>query len=155
MAWETGVQSQVKSDQRLKKWYLMPSCLTLSITRYRSRVKWSHTGKGVPSPTPWCSSYWKGSVQVTLDYSQLGLMIILWYINIYDNILINLSSHLVWWLHKKETNELQSIIDPVSTLSSTRYICSITDSEYSFFFFFFQITDIANYIYINVREKWK
>ena len=24
-----------------------------------------------PSPTPWCSSYWKGSLQVTLDYGQL------------------------------------------------------------------------------------
>ena len=30
---ETRVQSQVKSYQRLKKWYLMSSCLTLSIIR--------------------------------------------------------------------------------------------------------------------------
>ena len=38
-----------------------------------SRVKWSNQGKGVaPSPTPQCSSYWKGSLRVTLDYgSQL------------------------------------------------------------------------------------
>ena len=36
---------------------------------YRSRVKWSNSGNGVaPSPTPWCSSYWKGSLWVTLDY---------------------------------------------------------------------------------------
>ena len=28
---ETGVQSQVKSYQRLKKWYLMLPCLALSI----------------------------------------------------------------------------------------------------------------------------
>ena len=50
------VQSQVESYQRLKKWYLMPPCLTLSIIRYGSRVKWSNPGKGVaPSPTPWCS----------------------------------------------------------------------------------------------------
>ena len=60
MAWETRVQSQDKSYQRLKKWYLMSSCLILSIIRYRSRVKWSNSGKGVaPSLTP--SSYWKGS----------------------------------------------------------------------------------------------
>ena len=53
---ETWVQSQVESYQRLKKWYLMPPCLTLSIVRYGSRVKWSNPGKGVaPSPTPWCS----------------------------------------------------------------------------------------------------
>ena len=28
-----------------------------------------YSGKGVaPSPTPWCSSYRKGSLRVTLDY---------------------------------------------------------------------------------------
>ena len=63
MARETWVQSQVESYQRLKKWYLMPPCLTLSIIRYRSRVEWSNPGKGVaPSPTPWCSSYRKSSL---------------------------------------------------------------------------------------------
>ena len=46
--------------------------LALSIIRYGSRVKWSNPGKGVaPSPTPWCSSYWKGSLRVTLDYGRL------------------------------------------------------------------------------------
>ena len=60
MARETWVQSQVESYQRLKKWYLMPPCLTLSIIRYGSRVKWSNPGKGVaPSPTPWCSKLLK------------------------------------------------------------------------------------------------
>ena len=44
----------------------MPPCLTLSIIRYISRVKWSNPGNGVaPSPTPWCSSYWKGSLRST------------------------------------------------------------------------------------------
>ena len=71
MAWETGIQSQVESYQRLNKWYLMPPCLTLSIIRYRSRVKWSNPGKGVaPSLTPWCSSYRKRSLRVTLDYDR-------------------------------------------------------------------------------------
>ena len=68
---KTWVQSQVESYQRLKKWYLMPPCLTLSIIRYGSWVKWSNPGKGVaPSPTPWCSSYRKGNLRVTLDYSR-------------------------------------------------------------------------------------
>ena len=31
MVQETGIQSLVESYQRLKKWYLMPSCLTLGI----------------------------------------------------------------------------------------------------------------------------
>ena len=44
------------------KWYLIPPCLTLSNTRYVSKVKWSNPGKGVaPSPTPRCSSYEKGA----------------------------------------------------------------------------------------------
>ena len=32
----------------LKKWYLIPPCLTLSNIRYISRVKWSNPGKGIP-----------------------------------------------------------------------------------------------------------
>ena len=47
---ETRVQSQVESYQRLKKWYLMSPCLTLSIIRYRSRVKWSNQGKELHPP---------------------------------------------------------------------------------------------------------
>ena len=79
MARETWVQSQVESYQRLKKWYLMPPCLTLSIIRYGSRVRVEQSREGVaPSPTYWCSSYRKGSLQVTLDYGrQLILHILL------------------------------------------------------------------------------
>ena len=84
MADETGVQSQVESYKRLKKWYLMPPCLTLSIIRYRSRVKWSHPGNGVgPSPTPCCVSYWKGSLQVTLNKGRQLYCYIYIYICIY------------------------------------------------------------------------
>ena len=68
---ETLVQSQVASYQRLKKWDLIPPCLTLNNIRYASRVKWSNPEKGVaPSPTPRCSSYWKGSLLVALDYGR-------------------------------------------------------------------------------------
>ena len=71
MVRETGVQSQVESYERLKKWYLIHPCLTLSNIRYVSRVKWSNPGKGVaPSPTPRCSNYWKGSLLVSLDYGR-------------------------------------------------------------------------------------
>ena len=44
---ETGVKSWVDSYQRFKKWYFMFLCLTLSITRKISRVKWSNQGNGV------------------------------------------------------------------------------------------------------------
>ena len=36
---ETRVQFPVELYQRLKKWYLIPPCLTLSSIRYISRVK--------------------------------------------------------------------------------------------------------------------
>ena len=67
MVQDTWVQSQIASYQRLLKWNLIPPCLTLSNIRYVSKVKWSNPGKGaVPSPTPRCSSYWKGSLLVAL-----------------------------------------------------------------------------------------
>ena len=51
-------KTRVESYQRLKKWYLMSPCITLSIIRYRSRVKWSNPGNRVaPSLIPQRSSY--------------------------------------------------------------------------------------------------
>ena len=58
---------------KTQKWYLIPPCLTLSIIRYVSRVKWSNPRKGVaPSPTPRCRKerYWKGSLRIALDNSR-------------------------------------------------------------------------------------
>ena len=70
IAQETKVQSQVVSYQRLKKWFLMLPCLTLSIIRQGSRVKWSNPGKGVASSaTSWCCSNRKGTLRVIVDYS--------------------------------------------------------------------------------------
>ena len=50
----------------------------LNTQHYKVRVKWCNPGKGVAlSPTPWCSSYRKGSLWITLDYGrQLNLYII-------------------------------------------------------------------------------
>ena len=76
---ETWVQSQVESYQRLKKWYLIPPCLTHSNIRYVSRVKLSNPGKGVaPSPTTRCSSYRKGSQHYLLLLILLQLCL-LWH----------------------------------------------------------------------------
>ena len=44
MTQKTRVQSLVESYQRLQKW---PPCLTFSIIRYGSSVKWSNPGKGI------------------------------------------------------------------------------------------------------------
>ena len=59
---------------KTQKWYLIFLFLRLSIIRYISRVKWvkwSNPGRGVvPSPASRCSSYWKGSLWVTVEYGR-------------------------------------------------------------------------------------
>ena len=54
---------------KTQKWYVIPSCLIITIIRHISRVKWSNLEKEEVflAMLP-CSSYWKGSLQVTLDY---------------------------------------------------------------------------------------
>ena len=45
----------------------------LNTQHYKVRIKGKveQSKEGVaPSPTPWCSSYWKGSPRVTLDYGR-------------------------------------------------------------------------------------
>ena len=78
---------------KTQKWYLTPPCLTLSLIRYESMIKWSNPRKGVVlSTTPSCSSYLKGSLLVTLDYSgQLYLL------NIH---LYRLSEKLITWFQE-------------------------------------------------------
>ena len=58
------------------KMVLDTSWLNTQHYKVLSRVKWSNPGKGVaPFPTPRCSSDWKGSLRVTLDYGcQLYLL---------------------------------------------------------------------------------
>ena len=74
MVRETWVRSQVASYQRLLKWYSISPWLTLSNIRCVSRVKWKNPRKGVaPSPTPGCSSYWKESLLVALDYDRQNI----------------------------------------------------------------------------------
>ena len=69
MVQETGVQSQVESYKRLKKMVLDAFLLNTQHYKVRIMSKRSNPGKGVaPSSTPQCSSYWKGSFQVALDY---------------------------------------------------------------------------------------
>ena len=65
---ETSVQSQAESNQTLKKKGSWCHLVWHSELYSMDRVKWSNPEKGLsPFPTPRCSSYWKGSLQVTLD----------------------------------------------------------------------------------------
>ena len=115
MVRENWVKSQVASYQRLKKWYLIPPCLTLSNIRYVSRVKWSNPGKRVaPSSPLYCSSYWKGSFTVALDYGcQLYLLL---YLNNWRNLIVLRSNVKQFYL----TNRSDSLVkmDQGDTLRS-------------------------------------
>ena len=75
--------------QRLKKYYLLPLCLTLSIIRFRSRVTWSNPWKGVAfSPTRWCTKLskrepsghprLKGENFTYFTYIRMGLFCFVW-----------------------------------------------------------------------------
>ena len=56
---------------KILKMVLDTSLLSTQQYKVLLRVKWSNPGKGVAlSPTPWCSSYWKGSLLVALNYGQ-------------------------------------------------------------------------------------
>ena len=70
MAWETGVQSQVKSYQRLKK-MVLDTCL-LNTQHYKvqikNKVEQSRERSKCPPLHLSNSSKWKESLQVTLDY---------------------------------------------------------------------------------------
>ena len=60
-----------------QKWYLLLSCLTLSIIRYRPRVKWSNSEKGVaPSSTPIEKGAF-GSLLIIVDYCYLTLVVLI------------------------------------------------------------------------------
>ena len=112
MARETWVQSQIESYQRLKKWNLTPPCLTLSNIRYGSRVKWSNPWKGVaPSPTPWCSSYRKGSLRAISYYSHQ-----LYFTYTYNSSITALSKFYRIWFATNSQSEI------VTTNTVTIYI---------------------------------
>ena len=143
----------------------MSPCLTLSIIRYGSRVKWSNPGKGIaPSPTPWCSSFRKGSLRVTLDYgSQLYfffLLMMIYFCNanvFYSFVKLSYTSGIVtfsYWNHEK----LASDICPLDEYKVVRH-------SYHFFFFFFSFSnclhsrrqvpiDLINYAWITKTKNY-
>ena len=61
---------------KTQKMVLDTTLLNTQHYKVRIKVKWNNPGKGVvPFPIPWCSSYRKGCLRVTLDYGhQLYLL---------------------------------------------------------------------------------
>ena len=96
MSWE-GFNPRSSHTKDSKKWYFLSPCLTLSIIRYVSRVKWSNPRKGVaPLSTPRCSSYWNGNLRVALDYGrQHYFLLICWsiFLSLYLINLFKINTH--------------------------------------------------------------
>ena len=127
--------------------------VTLSIIRYISRVKWRNSGKGVaPSPTLRCSSYWKRSFRVTLDYSrQLYLLYLLydWLFRLNHHIayiyyflrLMNFFFHIVGpygvvlcWYRKRFSFSKVSLSLPCPSLLMWDFACLSLDMPIQLFF---------------------
>ena len=71
MARETWVQSPGRVIPKTQKMVLDVSLLNTQHYKVRIKGKVEKPREGVaPSPTPWCSSYRKGSLRVTLDYGR-------------------------------------------------------------------------------------
>ena len=69
---------------KTQKMVLDASLLNTQHYKVRVKGKVEQSREGVaPSPTPWCSSYRKGSLRVTLDYSRQLYLLIYIYIYIY------------------------------------------------------------------------
>ena len=157
MAQETRVQSQLESYQRLKKWYLMPPCLTLSIIRLGWRVKWSHPGKGVTLfPIPWCSSYRKGSLQVTLNNFIYIYYHICWLIkNVLKNYLASLRSRVsfaslsngVLVLQWPLTTDISTNVNEVTIPSSPPKLVILTSTYHHQLFFKVTMFNNSTYWY--------
>ena len=68
--WRSGINPW-SSHTKDFKMVLYTSLLNTLQYKVVSRVRWSNPGKGVAlSPTPRCSSYWKGSLLVALNYGR-------------------------------------------------------------------------------------
>ena len=63
----SSIPRQVILKKKIKKRYLIPPWLTLSIIRYGSRVSGA-IQEVTSSPKLRCSRKWKGNLRVTLDY---------------------------------------------------------------------------------------
>ena len=107
---------------------MVPPCITLSDIRYVSREKWSNPGKGVaPSSTPRCRSYWKGRLQVALDYGRqlyfyytyIYIVIHRQTVSLYHNSLVCLDTRDALSWDRKPPNFKQDLLSNLSAILVT------------------------------------
>ena len=91
----------------------------LSTQHYNVRIKdkWSNPENGVaPYPTPRCSSYWKGSFQVTLDYGRQFYLLINYYHRQLGHFYHLITATDLNWLQRSTSHSLclESEVDTIS-----------------------------------------
>ena len=101
----------------------------LNTQHYRVRIKGKveQSREGVaPSPTPWCSSYRKGSLRVTLDYGQLTTHFIEW-------------THFMEWWESQTVRERERSITTHFTLCwwNSFLFCDSLPTESAYWFLFY------------------
>ena len=141
------------------KLYLIPPCLTLSNIRYAWRVKWSNTGKGVaPSPTPRCSSYWKESLLVALDYGrQLYFTIYIYiYMYIHKRVYVCVCVLIVWlWQYIQPIQRLGNCVH--CTFILTFVCCCLLRVFFAYIFcihVIFKPLYNFKYFYLILISEW-
>ena len=92
-----GPGNQGSIPGRVKDFKIVFDTSLFNTQQYVSRVKWSNPGKGeAPFPTPRCTSYWKWSLLVALNYGRQL------YLYMYkENLALNNLQWLIW--HKTKT----------------------------------------------------
>ena len=94
----------------------------LNTQHYKVRIKGKveqSRERVVPSPTPWCCSYRKGSLRVTLDYGRQLYLLIYIYIYYFIHKILQTKKAVMptkimfrWWLSSQASFQNQNIISP-------------------------------------------
>ena len=83
---------------KTQKMVLNESLLNTLYYKVWIKGKWSNPGKEVvSSSTPWCSSYWKGSLWVAFDYCQPTFLLRQKYINVCKKVPVSNGYHSRKW----------------------------------------------------------
>ena len=129
---------------KTQKMVLDASLLNTQHYKVRIKGKVGQSREGVaPSPTPWCSSYRKGSLQVTLDYGrQLYLFILARVCYVIDpTFLVPFFSPSLPLFKWQEFKFSRSAMEYLSLFIYSLFICLITIYLFTYLFSFRTIFD--------------
>ena len=135
---------------KTQKMVLDASFLNTQHYKVRIKGKVEQSREGVaPSPTPWCSSYRKGSLRVTLDYGRQLYLLTL------ENMCSSHSSLLSHWISTYWSTYFFLIIVAMAfNIFIYQHIClsrlSLRFSAYLSTYFFLIIVPLAFSILINI-----